>query len=587
MPTDDDARPPAPGRSRNAWAGLRRSLGGGLRRARALFDRRTLRADVSSGLVLGLESVPDGLASGLLAGVNPLAGLYGYMFGMVGAAFATGSAFLAVQATGAMSLVVSDSGLETRSDPDRALYTLAILTGVFMIIAGLLRAGKLLRFVPTAVMTGFITAVGVNIILGQLANFTGYDAQGANRVIRTFDLLAHIWRVDVPTTLVGLVTVGLILWLQRTRLRSLGLVVAIVVGSALAAAFDAWFDAPVMTIQQMVDVPRGLPGPVAPVLDDVLFLLVPALSLAFVGLVQGAAVSAAFPNPDGRPVPASRDFIGQGAGNLVAGLFQGMPVGGSMSASALAVAGGAKTRLSLFIAGLVMAITLLLFSGIVGYVAMPALAALLIVVGFGTIKPAQVYSVARSGAFPLTIMAVTFVLTLVIPLQFAVLVGVALGIVLFVADQSNSVRVRELELVEDGRMREIPPVDHIGPNRVVVLQPYGSLFFASAPRFESQLPTVDGRARRSVVVVRLRGIDQLGFAAIEVLKRYGRDLEASGSRLVLVVSSDRVMKQLELTGLADELGDGGIVHGTEWVGAGVRDAVREARKWVRSEPDHP
>jgi SulP family sulfate permease len=585
MPTDGAGPPEPSGQGRAHWSGIRDSLAGGIRRARGLFDRRTLKSDVSSGLVLGLESVPDGLAAGLLAGVNPLAGLYGYLFGMVGAAFATGSAFMAVQATGAMSLVVADSGLATRPDPDRALYTLAILTGIIMVVAGLLRLGRLLRFVPTAVMTGFITAVGVNIILGQLSNFTGYDAQGANRVLRTLDLITHVWRVDVPTTLVGLVTVGLILWLQRTRLRSLGLVVAIVIGSALAAALDAWFDAPVMTIQQMVDVPRGLPGPVLPVLDDVLFLLVPALSLAFVGLVQGAAVSAAFPNPDGRPVPASRDFIGQGTGNLVAGLFQGMPVGGSMSASALAVAGGAKTRLSLFIAGAVMALTVLLFSGIVGYVAMPALAGLLIVIGFGTIKPAQVYSVARSGAFPLTIMGVTFVLTLIIPLQFAVLVGVALGIVLFVADQSNSLRLRQLELVEDGRMREIPPVERVGPNRVVVLQPYGSLFFASAPYFESQLPTVDEHTRRAVVVMRLRGIDQLGFASIEVLKRFGRDLVEHGSRLVLVVSSDRVMQQLELTGLAAELGDGGIVRGTEWIGAGVRDAVRDARKWVRAEPD--
>lgn len=589
MPTEhpppDDPGPAGGGSADGSGHGSR--LGRALRPVRAVFDRRTLKSDVSSGLVLGLEAVPDGLAAGLLAGVNPLAGLYAYLFGMVGAAFATGSMFMAVQATGAMSLIVADSGLETRTDPDRALSTLALMTGVVMIVAGLLNAGRLLRFVPTAVMTGFITAVGVNIVLGQLANFTGYAAEGANRVTRTFDLLLHVWRIDLPTTAVGFVTVALIVVLQRTRLRALGLVVAIVLGSALAAALDAWFGASVVTLQQLVQVPVGLPAPVVPTLDDLLFLLVPAVSLAFVGLVQGAAVAAAFPNPDGRPVPASRNFLGQGTGNLVAGLFQGMPVGGSMSGTGLIVAGGAKTRLALFVAGAVMAIVLLLFSGIVGLVAMPALAALLIVVGFGAIKPARVNSVARSGIFPLTIMAVTFVLTLLIPLQFAVLVGVALGIVLYVADQSNSIRVRQLELVDDGRIRELDPVDHVGPHQVLALQPYGSLFFASAPHFESQLPTVDGRSVRSVVVLRLRGIDQLGFSAIEVLRRYGSDLEASGSRLVLVVSNDRVMEQLELTGLASELGEHGIVRGTEWIGAGVREAVHEARDWVRADPDRP
>ena len=128
----------------------------------------------SPGLVLGIEAVPDGLAAGLLAGVNPLAGLYALHVRHGRGGGLHSSTFMAVQATGAMALVVSDAGLESRADPDRALFTLAILTGIVMIIAGLLRGGRLVSFVPTAVMTGFITAIGVNIVLGQLSNFTGY-----------------------------------------------------------------------------------------------------------------------------------------------------------------------------------------------------------------------------------------------------------------------------------------------------------------------------------------------------------------------------------------------------------------------------
>src|SRR5688572_2347733 len=170
------------------------------------FTREALGKDVKAGIALGVESVPDGLASGLLAGVNPLAGLYGYLFGMVGAAFFTSSTFMAVQATGAMALVVADADLQSRPDPDRALYTLAMLTGVVMIVAGLARAGRLVRFVPTAVMTGFITAVGVNIVLGQLSNFTGYDAQGANRIVKTIDLILHVSQWSIPAVVVGAIT---------------------------------------------------------------------------------------------------------------------------------------------------------------------------------------------------------------------------------------------------------------------------------------------------------------------------------------------------------------------------------------------
>ena len=109
-----------------------------------------LGQDISAGAVLGVESVPDGLATGLLAGVNPLAGLNAYMVGTVAGALATSSAFMAVQGTGTMAIVVADvDAVHNASDPARALYTLSVLTGVVMVAAGLLRLGSVLRFVST------------------------------------------------------------------------------------------------------------------------------------------------------------------------------------------------------------------------------------------------------------------------------------------------------------------------------------------------------------------------------------------------------------------------------------------------------
>ncbi len=108
---------------------------------RSLFKRESVKDDAMAGLVLGVESVPDGLASGLLAGVNPVAGLYSYMFGLAGGALFTSTAFMAVQGTGAMAIIVADVDLAGRDDPERALYTLSMLTGVVMIIAGVKAAG--------------------------------------------------------------------------------------------------------------------------------------------------------------------------------------------------------------------------------------------------------------------------------------------------------------------------------------------------------------------------------------------------------------------------------------------------------------
>ena len=126
---------------------------------RQLINRSTIAEDLTAGLVLGIQSIPDGLANGLLALINPIYGLYGYMMGTFTGAFFTSSAFMSIQATSAMALVVASVPQITRGpDPNAPLFTLAILTGVFMLVAGLLKLGSLVRFVPNAVMTGFVNA---------------------------------------------------------------------------------------------------------------------------------------------------------------------------------------------------------------------------------------------------------------------------------------------------------------------------------------------------------------------------------------------------------------------------------------------
>ena len=166
--------------------------------------RDTLAKDAVAGVVLGLQRVPDGLAAGLMAGVSPLSGLYAYLFGTVGGSLFTSSAFMAVQATGAMAIVIADvPAVHSANDSARALFTLSVLTGVAMLAAGFFRLGSMLRFVSNTVMVGFISAVGVNIILGQLANLTGYKAAGASRVVRAVNTFAHPGQLHLQSSWPG------------------------------------------------------------------------------------------------------------------------------------------------------------------------------------------------------------------------------------------------------------------------------------------------------------------------------------------------------------------------------------------------
>lgn len=545
---------------------------------RRFGTRTTAARDARAGVVLGIESVPDGLAAGLLAGVNPVFGLYAYLSGTLAGAVSTSSALMTVQATGAMAVLVSDVPLT--QDPRTAgpaLATLALLTGLIMLALGVARLGGLVRFVPHAVLVGFVNAVAVNIVLGQLGDFTGYAADGDNRIGRTLDTLAHVGAFGWSTLAVGAATIVLIIALERTVIGPLGMVVAVVLTSIAAAVLN--LDG-VQLIRDIADVPDSLPTPDLPTLSHAGSLLVPALSLAFVGLVQGAAISGSVPNPDGKYPDASGDFRGQGIANIAASVFRGMPVGGSMSATALARSAGARTALANLTAGVVMALCVLVAGHAIGLIAMPALAGLLILVGARTFKPHDVATVWRTGATQAAVLGMTFVLTLLIPLQYAVLAGVGLAVVLYVARQSNKVVVRRWTFTDGSSwpLEEDAP-EVLVPGEIVVLVPYGSLFFAAAPVFEAQLPAVPDPCPGTVVILRLRGKDELGSTFIRAVTGYARRLDAAGASLVLVGVGDRAMTQLEDTGSLDTLGADRVHPARARVGASLHDAMTAAAAW--------
>jgi len=548
-------------------------------------NRTTVAADLRAGAVLGLESVPDGLANGLLAGINPLLALHGYLVGTIAGAVTTSTVLMSVQGTGAMAVIISDVP-QTQSGDDRAaqaLVTLALLTGVGMLVLGLARLGSLVRFVPGSVLVGFVNAVAINIILSQVDEVTGYASDAGNRVLKALDTVLHPGQVHWAGVLVAALTIALIVLLERTRLGALGMVVAIGLASALPLVLGS-LGTTVLSVPVLADVvtvPSSLPRLALPSLGLVAAMALPALSLVLVGLVQGAAVGASVPNPGGSPSDPSGDFRGQGMANLATSVLQGIPVAGSMSSTNLVRAAGARTATANLFAGVVIGASMLLLSDVVGQVAMPALGGLLMLIGWRSLKVDQLVLTWRTGALPAATMGVTFVLTLLIPLQYAVLVGVGLAVVLHVARQSNRVVVKHWVFDEGhGFPTEVEPPREVPAREVVVLATYGSLFFASAPAFEAQLPAAVGTATRGVVVLRLRAKEELGSTVVKVLFRYAEQLAATGSRLMLAGVTQGVRRQLDDTRLTRVLGADAVFMAQPRVGLSVQEAVAHAQEWI-------
>jgi SulP family sulfate permease len=546
--------------------------------------RGNMVADLIAGLTTGVANIPDAMASGVLAGVNPVQGLYAIMVGTpLGAIFGS-SAYMNIATTSALAITAGSAlaSYSSGASRDSAIITLALLTGVFMALAGLLRLGRLLRFISNSVVIGFLTGVSINVILSQLGDFTGYSSEYSNKVVKAVDTLLNLDQINYQSLAIGLLTVAVILLLDRTRLRNFSMLFGMVIGT-LALMILGWTS--VQQVSDIATIPGSLPFPKLPDFSLIPALWLDAVALAIIALVQGAGVSKGYPNPDGTYPDSSRDFVGQGAANIGASLFQGMPIGGSVSGTALNVSSGAKSRWANIFSGLIIAAAILLFSQAVSLVAMPAMAGLLIVAGFQSIKRDRVADVWSTGWAPRIVMLVTLVLTLILPLQQAVFVGVLLSILAyFFVTSSQEVRVVQLIQNPDGSVSEKPAPAELASNAVTLLQLYGNMTFAGAETVEQFLPKA-GSAVRPVVILRLRAQEGIGSSFITVLERYSQQLRGAGGKLMVAGVSSKVKGQLDRTETtADLLGPDNVFVATTALGASTRAALAAAQRWLQETP---
>ena len=547
-------------------------------------EKRFLSSDLMAGLTFALVNIPQSMAHALLASVNPVLGLYTLMLATPVGALFTSAVFMNVSTTSALAVAAGDT-LITYPESSRwsVLVTLVLLIGAFQILLGLLRLGWVTRFIPFSVMTGFMTGVAVLIIIGQLGDFTGYYSSYSGKIYQVADLVLNRQSIEWATFAIGLLTIVLIYWLGSTRLSKFSLILALLLASGTALILNQVLAANIKLVGDIADVPRALPSLVLPDLRLIGALIIPAIAIGIIGLVQGAGVSQTFPNPDGKYSNISRDFLGQGAANLAGGLFGGIPAGGSSSGTALIISAGAHSRWANIFAGISVALIVLLFANLVELVAMPALAGLVIVAGVQMVNVNAIQTVWQTNTVARTIMMVTFGSTLVMPLQYAVLLGVAISILLFVFQQSNTLKVVEWYTRDTGWPIERPAPKQLEFGKVTVLFIYGNLFYAAADTFEKSLPAIEGSSR-AVVILLMRGYEDVGSTVTEVLRRYTQALQANRGKLILAGVAPRMRDQLQRTGLLTLIGQENVFLATQTIGESGNAALRAATDWLAESP---
>lgn len=545
------------------------------------IDRtKPTRGDVLSAVTNGVASIPDGMTSGVLAGINPVYGLYTLMVTTPVAALTVSTRLMVVNTTSAMILVAAD-GLGDLSGDERvqAMIGITLVAGIFQLALGILGLGMLTKFVSNAVMTGLLTGVSVLIILGQLWDFFGYSGDGDSKLAKTADLIEHLNKIDVRTTIVGVVALALMLGLGYTRIAQFNLLVALAAATVIAIVFQ-WDS--VALVSSLGDIPSGLPSFELPHLRNVVTMGVTGVAVGVVGLLQAAGVAQRYPNAIGQEPDDSQDFMAQGIGNIAGSFFQAMPGGGSLSGTALGVSSGSKTRWAAVMMAGVVIVVVLLFGGVLERIPMAALAAMLIYSSALSIKLPLIQSVQRANWRSQFAMLLTFLLALIVPLQQAIILGVVVASILFIYRASTDIRVTRLVETDDGLV-ESPVPESLRDGDTLILDVDGSLFYAGARTLGHILPNV-GQARNAAVVLRLKGQGDIGSTLLAILNTYAVQLRSQGGVLVLAGIEPAVRDRMKKLHQVNEIGIEHVFASTPIRHRSVREAEEFIATWRSTHP---
>ncbi|MFV0527036.1 MAG: SulP family inorganic anion transporter [Acidimicrobiales bacterium] len=539
--------------------------------------------DLVGGFVAGLYSVPEGIGYASLAGLGPMLGIYSGMIPVAVAAAATSSVLMMSTLTSAIALTVSDvldQGGYQGPEATRAVFTMTLLAGLIMVALGALRMGRIVNFVSNAVMTGFVMGVAVLIMVGKLDEIVGYDPGGvSNKVVKAADVVVHPDHWDPTTALVGLVTIVAASALKAVpRLERYALVLVAVGGTALVRLLSI----DTATIGDSATIASGLaalPVPTAaadlPDLSLVPGLLAGSLSIAIVALAQGAGIAPAFPNPDGTRSDPSRDFAGQGLGNVAGALFMSPPSGGSLSRTAVSADSGGTRRLAAVSAALTVLLIVLFAGPVVGHIPEAVIGGLLLVIGVELVvgRLADAVLAWRVGRLPRALLLVTLVLTLSVPLQWAVLTGTVLSLLAYVARSSASARMRTVRRDDEGWLLDDTVPEVLPHDEPLLLLYTGSNFFATVAPIVDHLPAPDPD-HPGVLMVDLGELNHYSSTLLKQLARYVTTLLDAGSGLVLVGVTDHQRDVLRQTGIGQRIGDDNLLPRDPHIDVTIRGAMK-------------
>jgi high affinity sulfate transporter 1 len=527
------------------------------------YSRSWLRPDLIAGITVTALLVPEGMAYAELAGMPPetifyVAPIALLLYAIFGTSRQLVVVVSSVQAVMSYSIV---SALAPAGTSEFIILTsaLAITAGFVSILAGLLHLGRVAQFFSASVLVGFVSGLAMVVAVKQLPKLFGIESGSGNFWERLYDLLIHLPETHLLTLAVGVTTILVMVLLEHYFHRIPAALVAMIYGIVVSSVFGLYE----LGVHVVGEIPSGMAPPKLPniTLDQWLSLIPGALALSLVVFAEAIGPARSFATKYRYSINPNQELIGLGAANVGAGLFQGFPIGSSLSKTAANEAAGAKSQMSGIVAAGLTILVALFLTPLFTNLPEATLAAIVVVAVYGMFKwreMLRLYNLRRAD-FVLALVTFLGVLTFDEALP-ALLLAVALSLLALVWRASQG-RMTELGLVR-GKLRfeEVGMEQTMPIAGMLIFAPEESLFFANADTIRTQITNRLAATAEPVtsVLLDLELTNELDVPSADVLKELNDDLEASGAQLMLARVRPAVRDLLDRSGITEAIGANNI-----------------------------
>lgn len=524
------------------------------------YNSKTFMSDLLAGVIVGIVALPLAIAFGIASGVTPEKGIItaivaGFIISLLG-----GSKVQIGGPTGAFIIIIygiiQQYGIE-------GLTIATLMAGAFLVLFGVLRLGTIIKYIPYPIVVGFTSGIAVTIFTTQIKDLFGLtiDNVPSDFIEKWGAYITHFGTIDTWSAFVGVLSVAIIAVMPRINKKIPGSLIAIIIMTVAALLLKNYAGVTsIETIGDRFSVSNAIPDAHVPAMtwETIKGLVAPALTIAVLGAIESLLSATVADGVIGDHHNSNTELIAQGVANLASPLFGGIPATGAIARTMTNINNGGKTPIAGIIHAVVLLLIFLFFMPLAQYIPMACLAGVLVVVSYGMSGCRSFLTLMKNPKSDVTVLLITFFLTIIFDLTVAIEVGLIIACLLFMKRMSETTDVKVVmdEISEESDISS-GNLEHLTiPKGVEVYEINGPYFFGAGNRFEEIMASFGDRPK--VRIIRMRKVPFVDSTGIHNLTNLCTMSKNEGIEVVLSGVSEKVHSQLNKARFYDLLGEQNI-----------------------------